>query len=71
MMLKAASNELAPVSLAHQSIMQIPIRGEKRVLGKIMVITNPSQPVDESDYAALAKTGEELGKKLSTLNLLI
>ncbi|GEN35965.1 hypothetical protein [Aneurinibacillus danicus] len=68
MVLKAASNEPEPVSLARLSIIQIPMRVNKELIGNITVMTQPSQPIDESDYLALAKTAEELGKKVALLD---
>jgi putative methionine-R-sulfoxide reductase with GAF domain len=68
MVLKASSNDHAAFSIARQSIIQIPICGKKETLGKITVMSHPSHRMDESDYIALAKIGEELGKKLTLLN---
>ncbi|ERI08552.1 hypothetical protein [Aneurinibacillus aneurinilyticus] len=67
MVRKAASSETPSISPARLSIIQIPIREKKEVLGKIMVMMQPSQSIDESDYLALMKTGEELGKKLALI----
>ncbi|MBN6187832.1 hypothetical protein JQN58_13085 [Aneurinibacillus sp. BA2021] len=68
MSLKAASDEIPSVSLARLSILQIPIRADKNDLGKITVMTRPTQAIDESDYLALMKTGDELGKKIALLD---
>ncbi|MFT9848778.1 hypothetical protein [Aneurinibacillus sp. REN35] len=68
MSLQAASDETTPVSLARLSIIQIPICADEKVLGRITVMSKPTQAIDESDYLALMKTGDELGKKIMILD---
>ncbi|WP_047152333.1 hypothetical protein [Aneurinibacillus tyrosinisolvens] len=62
--LKASSNDTGPFSLARKSILQVPIKVEGHLLGKILVMGRPSIHIDESDHIAVEKVTEEIGKKL-------
>jgi putative methionine-R-sulfoxide reductase with GAF domain len=68
MVLKSSSCDPLPTSLSRLSIIQIPIPGDGNILGRITVMTKLAQSADESDYVALRKTAEELGKKLLSLD---